>query len=379
MSYEVKFSEEFEDQAWDEFLASTPGGHHVQTSMWARVKRIVGWRVVRLVVTQGDDIVAGAQVLLRRLSVAGSIGYLPKGPIFAHNDPELVNLVLVSLDKLVRKYGVRFLAAQPPNNGDSVAAELPRWRYQPIGLEMLPTVTTWLDLTPTTDQILGQMKSKLRYNIRLSQRRGVTTREGTEADLDEYYRLMKATSERQHFAPFPKAYFAEMWRMFAPKGYLKLFVTEIGNQVVSAQIAIPFGDIVINKLSVWSGEHRADRPNEALYWATMQWAKANGFHYYDFEGIDLNTALQAANEGNTGDGNPAEGNTVEAAPNSVTSFKLGFGGEVKLLPGVFGYIPHPMMRWMYRKVAPQLEHFTMTGGLLHYLRTFKATQQAAFE
>ena len=36
----------------DEFVATTPGGHHAQTSRWARVKRVLGWDAARLIVRE---------------------------------------------------------------------------------------------------------------------------------------------------------------------------------------------------------------------------------------------------------------------------------------------------------------------------------------
>ena len=48
---------------------------------------------------------------------------------------------------------------------------------------MALTATTILDLSGDLEAILAQMKSKTRYNVRLSQRKGIVVREGTEADI----------------------------------------------------------------------------------------------------------------------------------------------------------------------------------------------------
>lgn len=47
-----------DDPAWDAFVASLPGGSHVQTSMWARVKAVVHWRAVRIMLLH-DETAAG--------------------------------------------------------------------------------------------------------------------------------------------------------------------------------------------------------------------------------------------------------------------------------------------------------------------------------
>ncbi len=70
-NYQVRISDELEDPDWDAFLEKTPGGHHVQTSLWAQLKASFSWRTVRILVTQGEKIIAGAQLLMRTLPLAG--------------------------------------------------------------------------------------------------------------------------------------------------------------------------------------------------------------------------------------------------------------------------------------------------------------------
>jgi FemAB family len=48
------------DAQWDAFVASTPGGHHAQTSRWAQLKETIGWRAVRVAVTE-EAIAAAAR------------------------------------------------------------------------------------------------------------------------------------------------------------------------------------------------------------------------------------------------------------------------------------------------------------------------------
>ena len=102
-SYQVQTSEKPEDPDWDSFVAGTPGGHHVQTSLWAQVKAILGWQAVRVVVYQGDNIVAGAQMLMRSLPVGGAIGYVPKGPVCAAGGLALLELVMTELHHVAQR------------------------------------------------------------------------------------------------------------------------------------------------------------------------------------------------------------------------------------------------------------------------------------
>ena len=261
--YAIQISETCADPAWDDFLVKTPGGHHVQTSLWAQVKAMLGWQAVRVVVTQGgQQIVAGAQMLIRPLSVMGAIGHVPKGPLVGVADPRLAQLVIDQLHQLAKSYRIRSLLIQPPDNGDALAAQLLAGGFQPSAIEIAqPTATALVDLAPDLDQILARMGKKTRYGIRRSQNEGLTAREGTMQDLSTFHRLLVATSERQGFSPYAEEYFAELWRVFYPHGYVKLFVVEYAGDPVSAHLVMPFGETVTAKQGGWSGQHGQARPD----------------------------------------------------------------------------------------------------------------------
>src|SRR5262245_16348561 len=113
-SYQIRLSQATEDPDWDAFVAQTPGGDHVQTSLWAQVKAAANWRAARVVVAHGQTVVAGAQLLFRPLPLAGAIGYVPKGPLVAVDDPALRALIMDQLVHAARALHVRYLAVQPP-------------------------------------------------------------------------------------------------------------------------------------------------------------------------------------------------------------------------------------------------------------------------
>src|SRR6187551_2148455 len=71
------------DPEWDDFVAKTRAGHHLQTSRWGQVKATVGWRAKRLIARRGGLIVGGCQVLMRRVPLVGSVAYVPRGPLTA--------------------------------------------------------------------------------------------------------------------------------------------------------------------------------------------------------------------------------------------------------------------------------------------------------
>jgi len=358
-NYRVSISQDPEDSEWDAFLERTPGGHHVQTSLWAQVKALVGWQALRLVVRQGDTIVAGAQVLYRRMPLMGGIGYISKGPIFAEEDPSLWELVVRELKRLAKAYRLQSLVVQPPDNGLIFARQFPDWGFHLSTAKLGLSATVLLDLTQDLDTILAQLKSKTRYNVRLGQRKGISVRQGTERDLAAFYHMLLATGERQGFSSNTEEYFSQLWRILNPHGYCELFLAEYQGEPVSGLLAIPFGDTVIYKRGAWSGRHGKLRPNEVMHWAAIEWAKSKGYHYYDFEGIDPKAARMVVQ------GEPIP----DTALQTVTRFKLGFGGQVMLLPDTYGYMHNRFLGWANSTVYPKVAGTPAMKKVLRWMRT----------
>jgi lipid II:glycine glycyltransferase (peptidoglycan interpeptide bridge formation enzyme) len=344
-AWQLRISHEAEHPEWDAFLERTPGGHHAQASLWAQAKGCQGWKSARVLVTQTGRIVGGAQMLMRALPLVGAIGYLPKGPICAvDEDLSLSRLVLRELHGLARACRVRCLILQPPNNGEALARRLPDWGFSPSAIRLpQPTATALLDLDRDPETLLAAVHPQTRYNIRLGLRRGVVVRQGTAADVPLYCRLMAATGQRQGFAPEPEAYVAELYRLLAARGWCALFIAEYQGEPVSAALAICFGDTVYYKRGAWSGAQGRHRPNEVLQWEMILWARSKGYRQYDFEGIDAGVARALL-----------RGESPDLTGQTVSSFKLGFGGRVVLFPEIFARVYDPVLRWGWNRVLPKV-------------------------
>ncbi|MBZ0308692.1 MAG: peptidoglycan bridge formation glycyltransferase FemA/FemB family protein, partial [Anaerolineae bacterium] len=54
-------------EQWDTFVAVQPRAHVLQLSAWGDLKRAFGWEADRVALVEDGQIVAGAQLLFRRL------------------------------------------------------------------------------------------------------------------------------------------------------------------------------------------------------------------------------------------------------------------------------------------------------------------------
>ncbi|GAC1488528.1 MAG: peptidoglycan bridge formation peptidyltransferase VanK-I [Solirubrobacteraceae bacterium] len=327
---------------WDEFVAHTPGGHHVQSTMWAEVKALLGWRARRAVVSRGGTVVAGCQVLLRSLGPA-TLAYVPRGPLAAARDHEAMAAALDGALEIAGSSRLAYLKLQPPTDRSDLEPELVRRGFAASDLEAAPTATVLVDLRLEPDAIMARMRSSVRANIRKAQRKGITIRHGGPADMMLFGELVRATGTRQDFAAYPTSYYERMYALFTASGEACLLLAEHEGRVLSALLLIGFGDTAAYKMGGWSGERSSIRPNELAHWVGMQWARERGFRFYDFEGFPPAVARALRR-----DEDPA------GAKGGTARFKLGFGGDVYLFPGAYDTSPSGLLRPLVRRAAPRL-------------------------
>jgi len=200
-----------------------------------------------------------------------------------------------------------------------------------------------IDLSQTSGEILGGMKTKTRYNINLGIRRGIMVRQGNVHDLDIFFNLMLATCARRNTHPVPsdRKYFESLWNEFSPRGWVRLHLAEYCGEVVCAAFSFSFGDTFRLWKFGWSGEHGNISPSNVLYWRIIEEAKSDGFRFIDFVSLDTEIAR------NFESGAVITPELKTKPFYGPTIFKLGFGGKIVHLPEAFCYFPNPLFRLLY--------------------------------
>ncbi|HTX22415.1 MAG TPA: GNAT family N-acetyltransferase [Candidatus Aquilonibacter sp.] len=338
----IECQDQRQDDAWDEFVVSSPDGHHEQTSLWGQVRNQFGWEIRRILIRENGKIVAGAQIQIRSLRRFGRLAYVVFGPCLNAPDPILENAVIAGLVRHARLLGVRFMVVGLPYGGHYLAPRLMAAGFQlkPSGFPpQFLEATAVINLSSETEQIISAMRRSTRRNIRHSLKKGISVVEQGGEGLKEFHGLMLALCKRRKTTPNPAEinFFIELWQRFRPKGWIRLFFAMNGQEPVSAALAFTFGDWFRVWKVGWSGQHGNLKPNEALWWQMILWARQNGFRFFDFVEINSEEAKRLVNS--SGDGNGFE---------TVTTFKLGFGGESKFLPGAYYYVFNPALRRLFR-------------------------------
>jgi lipid II:glycine glycyltransferase (peptidoglycan interpeptide bridge formation enzyme) len=299
-----------------------------------------GWSSRRVWLRQAGELVAGAQILFRTAALGlVKVAYIPHGPVVDWTNDEQVDLLFNQIDFAMYEHRAGFLSFEPLVwQGEISDWEEKHARLGNVSSEVTvqPPQTILVDLRPSTDDILAAMKQKTRYNIRLAAKKGVTVREGSEADLPIFKALMRLTGQRDGFGVHAPEYYQAAYELFAPDR-VALFVAEFEERPLAAIMVFRWGETAAYLYGASSNEHRELMPSYAVQWAAMQWAKKRGCMVYDLWGIpDAPEAELEANFTERSDGLWG-----------VYRFKRGFGGEVRRTVGAWERPYNPRVQKLY--------------------------------
>ena len=321
------------DDAWDAFLAASPQGHILQSARWARLKSDFGWSaqrvVLRAIPSPDAPVLGGASILFRKLPWGQTVAYVPKGPAVDWSDAAQTRAILTMARNAAAKRRVALLKIEPdlPLTSELTTA-LRGFGFQLSPQRVQPLSTIVIDLSGDEAAILGRMKQKWRYNIRLSERKGVTVREGALPDLPVIQRLMDVTGARDGFSVHNAAYHRRATELFAPPGLMTWLLAEHERQLLAAIAVFALGRTAYYMWGASTDDGRNVMPNHALQWAAMRWARAKGCAAYDLWGIPDEVGV-----------NPGSYDDPESWGRGglwgVYRFKQGFGGKVVRFAGAW--------------------------------------------
>ncbi len=208
-----------------------------QTSLWSSVKSRLGWNPYAFDITSGNrdgDIL----VLVHRINQDRCMAYVPQGPEIEPEE-EVEGLFLESLSQNLARHlprdcvFIRYdLPWETPYARDQSRYDVDgRWQGYPEPhvremrmnfstrdwsirksiTDIQPPDTVIIDLTVPENEILGRMRPKTRYNIRLAERKGVTVFESGVERLYAWYRLYLQTADRNVFKRHRYEYFETMF------------------------------------------------------------------------------------------------------------------------------------------------------------------------
>ena len=208
------------------------------------------------------------------------------------------------------------------NYGMKMVAFADKLKIRKNKVDIQPPDSTLVDLTGTEEEILGKMHQKWRYNIRLSERKGVVIHKylGNDVNLsekiDKFYELTKETNARDGNSSHAKSYYLDLIKSSAEEiaagkdvPQISLYIAEHEGDEIASIMTLFSKDEAIYLYGASSNNKRNLMPNHLLQWTAMKDAKAYGSKVYDMYGM------------------PPEGKDENHPMHGLYMFKANFGGK----------------------------------------------------
>lgn len=294
-------------ESWDAKVIEL-GGSILQSWTWGEFQKSLNQNIHRF----SDDEFA-CLAIETDLPMGKKYIYCPRGPVGQAQS------AMLDLKKFEQDHSIIFSRLEPQQ-----AMDLPR------AIKDIQPVHNWmLSLDKTEEELLIGMKPKTRYNINLAQRHGVTVREGDQADLLQFFKLMLETATRNGFKLHPQSYYLQMWDHLAPQN-LKLLLASYKGEILAGVLLTMFGGTATYLHGGSSQKFKDTMAPYLLHWEGIKVAKKLGNTTYDFGGI------------------APDGENAHAWA-GISRFKKGFGGLEVVYPGAFDLIYSPIWYNVYKQ------------------------------
>ncbi len=300
---------------WNVFvLRHAPlSGAFLQSWEWGMVQEAGGKSVIRY---KGNEAVA--QVIEMPLPLGLHYGYIPRGPLGVSpmNEADAIKILCD------QRRNDLFLRVDLARAGTLAALQERDGHAHPLRpvLDVQPSTTLVTHLMTPTDDLLAAMHQKMRYNIRLAEKKGVRVENlrigELENGLEIFARLTEATARRHKVAFHGRAHFEAILAHMngegdAPRAFLAQATHE--GDVLAVALCIDWNGVRTYLHGASSDTKKELMAPHLLHWRLMEDARRQGLAAYDWWGIA-----------------PPGDDRHHLA--GVGRFKLGFGGEVVSLP-----------------------------------------------
>lgn len=154
-------------------------------------------------------------------------------------------------------------------------------------VNLVPRETLYVSLEGTEETLLSSMHLKGRYNIRLSDRHGVTVRHETSIDaLKSFYPVLMQASNRDDFPIEPLPFFSALTENLCTAGLAQYLIAEQDGDLLGALLLITYGRRATYLYGGIGNHKRNLMAGYALQWEAMKTARALGCCTYDLYGFD---------------------------------------------------------------------------------------------
>jgi lipid II:glycine glycyltransferase (peptidoglycan interpeptide bridge formation enzyme) len=274
--------------------------------------------VHRFVFREDDEVLSCFQAISHPLPARRSYLYIPFGPVFKQApNRQQQNFISKKLKEFYAKNSQRKVVfSRLDVDGDFSMMSDGGWRdvpkfvtseasFRPRGEMIVPL--------SNEDEVFARFDKNTRYSVRYGAKKGVevSIQPDIKSGLDDFFRLLEFTAQKQGFAIFKKDYYQNLFDISDKLKHAYLVEARKEDKVISSKLIVSYGPIAHSLLSGTDDEGRKLRVPSFVQWESMREAMRRDLKYYSIGGAS-----------SSDDDYP----TIK----KVTKYKQGFGGEIKV-------------------------------------------------
>jgi lipid II:glycine glycyltransferase (peptidoglycan interpeptide bridge formation enzyme) len=288
--------------------------------------------VRRFVFREDNEVLSYFQVISHPLPANRSYLYIPFGPVFkqapSKQQQNFIGKKLKEFYVTNSKRKVVFSRLDVDGNFSMKSSsggwhDVPKFvtseaSFRPRGEMVVPL--------STDDEVFARFDKNTRYSVRYGAKKDVevSIQPNIKDGLDDFFRLLKFTAQKQGFAIFKKDYYLNLFDVSDELKHAYLVEARKDSKVISSKLIVSYGPIAHSLLSGTDEDGRKFRVPSFVQWESMREAMRRGLKYYSIGG-----ASSSDNDYPT--------------IKKVTKYKQGFGGEIK--------VHNPMLDIVFDKPA----------------------------
>ena len=309
-------------EVWENFLLECAEKTFLSSWNWGEFNRMMGsasgGKIWRMGILENNELVSVALVV-KTVAKRGTFLLVPHGSAFAKAQAckpnlkyEILKILLEELKKIGGEEKVDFIRISPilerSNENEEIFKKL-GFRLAPI--HMHPEASWKLDLRPSEEELLIQMRKTTRYLIRQAQKNiDIEIFQSSKIeDVEIFNKLYQEVVGLQHFVPFSLEYLRNEFLAFGQDAQISLFFGKYKGEIVASAFVLFWSKIGFYHHAALSPKCHKIPIACLLQWEAIKEAKKRGCDCYDFWGYV----------------NPEENPKHPWA--GPTLFKMGFGGR----------------------------------------------------
>lgn len=286
---------------------------YYQLPNWANLIKSDCIAVERIYISENNQPILLAQVYIYKLISKYTQIYIPRGPILYQDNlkPAQIEEFWQDVKIIASKYRAVFTLIEPAQDIHHNYNEIFSKQTQATNFERLPHQTQVLDLNLSEEDLLQNMHPKMRYNIKLAQKKGVKilnipyTHPEFDKYFDVFFELMQETAQRGEFAIHPKSHYRHLLEADLDTITVSLVIAKSEEDILATNIILDTPEQRIYLHGASSSQNRNLMAPPLLQWKSILEAKRLGKQVYDFWGIS----------------------TTKQSWQGISRFKKQFGGK----------------------------------------------------